>query len=156
MQNVLKGETHFIPSVLYVQSYEQTCLLNYSSSMRTIHFTNPTTSTSSPQRAMSCLQTSASGRNSGATFSPAMTESQWKERQTISHHPATSPMYAKANFTFVTKKKKCLPKCTQCFDTFCFTFRLVQQCNKIPEERRFALPLKSVYMRQIDHMVGLF
>uniref|UniRef100_A0A672ZQM1 alpha-1,2-Mannosidase n=1 Tax=Sphaeramia orbicularis TaxID=375764 RepID=A0A672ZQM1_9TELE len=29
-------------------------------------------------------------------------------------------------------------------------------CNRIPEERRYALPLKSVYMRQIDHMVGLF
>uniref|UniRef100_A0A3B3CYQ7 alpha-1,2-Mannosidase n=1 Tax=Oryzias melastigma TaxID=30732 RepID=A0A3B3CYQ7_ORYME len=31
-----------------------------------------------------------------------------------------------------------------------------QQCNRIPVEQRFALPLKSVYMRQIDHMVGLF
>uniref|UniRef100_A0A8C6SZY9 alpha-1,2-Mannosidase n=1 Tax=Neogobius melanostomus TaxID=47308 RepID=A0A8C6SZY9_9GOBI len=30
------------------------------------------------------------------------------------------------------------------------------QCNRIPEEQRYALPLKSVYMRQIDHMVGLF
>uniref|UniRef100_A0A3B3WX79 alpha-1,2-Mannosidase n=1 Tax=Poecilia mexicana TaxID=48701 RepID=A0A3B3WX79_9TELE len=30
------------------------------------------------------------------------------------------------------------------------------QCNRIPEERRYALPLKSVYMRQIDHMVGVF
>ncbi|XP_012728793.2 ER degradation-enhancing alpha-mannosidase-like protein 1 isoform X1 [Fundulus heteroclitus] len=29
-------------------------------------------------------------------------------------------------------------------------------CNRIPEERRYALPLKSVYMRQIDHMVGVF
>uniref|UniRef100_A0A087X2J9 alpha-1,2-Mannosidase n=1 Tax=Poecilia formosa TaxID=48698 RepID=A0A087X2J9_POEFO len=29
------------------------------------------------------------------------------------------------------------------------------QCNRIPEERRYALPLKSVYMRQIDHMVGV-
>ncbi|KAJ0023872.1 hypothetical protein NQD34_003771 [Periophthalmus magnuspinnatus] len=29
-------------------------------------------------------------------------------------------------------------------------------CDRIPEERRYALPLKSVYMRQIDHMVGLF
>ncbi|KAK7916540.1 hypothetical protein WMY93_012301 [Mugilogobius chulae] len=29
-------------------------------------------------------------------------------------------------------------------------------CNRIPEERRYALPLKSVYMRQIDNMVGLF
>lgn len=29
-------------------------------------------------------------------------------------------------------------------------------CNRIPEEQRYALPLKSVYMRQIDHMVGLF
>ncbi|XP_031424138.1 ER degradation-enhancing alpha-mannosidase-like protein 1 isoform X2 [Clupea harengus] len=28
-------------------------------------------------------------------------------------------------------------------------------CDRIPEERRFGLPLKSVYMRQIDHMVGL-
>ncbi|KAF3856211.1 hypothetical protein F7725_016934, partial [Dissostichus mawsoni] len=25
-------------------------------------------------------------------------------------------------------------------------------CNRIPEERRYTLPLKSVYMRQIDHM----
>ncbi|KAM3878574.1 ER degradation-enhancing alpha-mannosidase-like protein 1 [Diretmus argenteus] len=32
----------------------------------------------------------------------------------------------------------------------------VSNCDRIPEERRFALPLKSVYMRQIDHMVGLF
>lgn len=30
------------------------------------------------------------------------------------------------------------------------------QCNRIPEERRYTLPLKSVYMKQIDHMVGLF
>uniref|UniRef100_A0A8C9ZTM0 alpha-1,2-Mannosidase n=1 Tax=Sander lucioperca TaxID=283035 RepID=A0A8C9ZTM0_SANLU len=29
-------------------------------------------------------------------------------------------------------------------------------CNRIPEERRYTLPLKSVYMRQIDNMVGLF
>uniref|UniRef100_A0A667X0P7 alpha-1,2-Mannosidase n=1 Tax=Myripristis murdjan TaxID=586833 RepID=A0A667X0P7_9TELE len=29
-------------------------------------------------------------------------------------------------------------------------------CDRIPVERRYALPLKSVYMRQIDHMVGLF
>ncbi|XP_072308608.1 ER degradation-enhancing alpha-mannosidase-like protein 1 [Eucyclogobius newberryi] len=29
-------------------------------------------------------------------------------------------------------------------------------CDRIPEERRYALPLKSVYMRQIDNMVGLF
>lgn len=29
-------------------------------------------------------------------------------------------------------------------------------CDRISEERRYALPLKSVYMRQIDHMVGLF
>ncbi|OCT83305.1 hypothetical protein XELAEV_18025842mg [Xenopus laevis] len=28
-------------------------------------------------------------------------------------------------------------------------------CYRVPEERRFALPLKSVYMRQIDQMVGL-
>ncbi|XP_006630750.1 ER degradation-enhancing alpha-mannosidase-like protein 1 [Lepisosteus oculatus] len=28
-------------------------------------------------------------------------------------------------------------------------------CNRIPDERRYALPLKSVYMRQIDQMVGL-
>ncbi|KAM6980058.1 ER degradation-enhancing alpha-mannosidase-like protein 1 [Aplochiton taeniatus] len=28
-------------------------------------------------------------------------------------------------------------------------------CERIPEERRYTLPLKSVYMRQIDHMVGL-
>ncbi|XP_070759044.1 ER degradation-enhancing alpha-mannosidase-like protein 1 isoform X2 [Enoplosus armatus] len=32
----------------------------------------------------------------------------------------------------------------------------ISNCNKIPEERRYTLPLKSVYMRQIDHMVGLF
>eukprot|EP00066_Takifugu_rubripes_P022985 XP_011612251.1 PREDICTED: ER degradation-enhancing alpha-mannosidase-like protein 1 isoform X3 [Takifugu rubripes] len=30
------------------------------------------------------------------------------------------------------------------------------QCNRIPEEQRYALPLKSIYMKQIDHMVGLF
>ncbi|XP_048873424.1 ER degradation-enhancing alpha-mannosidase-like protein 1 isoform X2 [Brienomyrus brachyistius] len=28
-------------------------------------------------------------------------------------------------------------------------------CNRIPDERRYALPLKSVYMKQIDQMVGL-
>ncbi|CAH2312693.1 ER degradation-enhancing alpha-mannosidase 1, partial [Pelobates cultripes] len=27
-------------------------------------------------------------------------------------------------------------------------------CNRVPEERRFSLPLKSVYMRQIDQMGG--
>ncbi|XP_024126734.1 ER degradation-enhancing alpha-mannosidase-like protein 1 isoform X2 [Oryzias melastigma] len=32
----------------------------------------------------------------------------------------------------------------------------ISNCNRIPVEQRFALPLKSVYMRQIDHMVGLF
>ncbi|XP_014021636.1 ER degradation-enhancing alpha-mannosidase-like protein 1 isoform X2 [Salmo salar] len=31
-----------------------------------------------------------------------------------------------------------------------------EKCDRIPEERRYSLPLKSVYMRQIDHMVGLF
>ncbi|KAM8929941.1 ER degradation-enhancing alpha-mannosidase-like protein 1 isoform 2-T2 [Pelodytes ibericus] len=28
-------------------------------------------------------------------------------------------------------------------------------CHRVPAERRFSLPLKSVYMRQIDQMVGL-
>ncbi|XP_018418050.1 PREDICTED: ER degradation-enhancing alpha-mannosidase-like protein 1 [Nanorana parkeri] len=28
-------------------------------------------------------------------------------------------------------------------------------CYRVPEERRYSLPLKSVYMRQIDQMVGL-
>ncbi|XP_016795827.1 ER degradation-enhancing alpha-mannosidase-like protein 1 isoform X2 [Pan troglodytes] len=28
-------------------------------------------------------------------------------------------------------------------------------CNRVPDERRYFLPLKSVYMRQIDQMVGL-
>ncbi|XP_064422358.1 ER degradation-enhancing alpha-mannosidase-like protein 1 [Latimeria chalumnae] len=28
-------------------------------------------------------------------------------------------------------------------------------CNRVPDERRYALPLKSIYMRQIDQMVGL-
>uniref|UniRef100_A0A8C9S7D2 alpha-1,2-Mannosidase n=1 Tax=Scleropages formosus TaxID=113540 RepID=A0A8C9S7D2_SCLFO len=32
---------------------------------------------------------------------------------------------------------------------------LKRTCDRIPDERRYALPLKSVYMRQIDHMVGL-
>ncbi|XP_061730614.1 ER degradation-enhancing alpha-mannosidase-like protein 1 [Nerophis ophidion] len=39
-----------------------------------------------------------------------------------------------------------------------FNEQLVQNasnCNRIPEARRYTLPLKSVYMRQIDHMVGL-
>uniref|UniRef100_A0A672T4P8 alpha-1,2-Mannosidase n=1 Tax=Sinocyclocheilus grahami TaxID=75366 RepID=A0A672T4P8_SINGR len=31
----------------------------------------------------------------------------------------------------------------------------ISNCERIPEERRYGLPLKSVYMRQIDHMVGL-
>lgn len=34
--------------------------------------------------------------------------------------------------------------------------RNISNCNRIPEERRYTLPLKSIYMRQIDHMVGLF
>ncbi|XP_057560844.1 ER degradation-enhancing alpha-mannosidase-like protein 1 isoform X3 [Hippopotamus amphibius kiboko] len=29
------------------------------------------------------------------------------------------------------------------------------QCNRVPDERRYSLPLKSIYMRQIDQMVGL-
>ncbi|XP_072276557.1 ER degradation-enhancing alpha-mannosidase-like protein 1 [Pyxicephalus adspersus] len=28
-------------------------------------------------------------------------------------------------------------------------------CHRVPEERRYSLPLKSIYMRQIDQMVGL-
>ncbi|CAI5767491.1 degradation-enhancing alpha-mannosidase 1 [Podarcis lilfordi] len=28
-------------------------------------------------------------------------------------------------------------------------------CNRVPDERRYLLPLKSIYMRQIDQMVGL-
>lgn len=28
-------------------------------------------------------------------------------------------------------------------------------CNRVPDERRYLLPLKSNYMRQIDRMVGL-
>lgn len=35
-------------------------------------------------------------------------------------------------------------------------FYLTLQCDRIPEERRYALPLKSIYMKQIDHMVGLY
>ncbi|XP_051996868.1 ER degradation-enhancing alpha-mannosidase-like protein 1 isoform X1 [Xyrauchen texanus] len=31
----------------------------------------------------------------------------------------------------------------------------ISNCERIPEERRYGLPLKSMYMRQIDHMVGL-
>uniref|UniRef100_A0A8C1WCE7 alpha-1,2-Mannosidase n=1 Tax=Cyprinus carpio TaxID=7962 RepID=A0A8C1WCE7_CYPCA len=31
----------------------------------------------------------------------------------------------------------------------------ISNCERIPEERRYSLPLKSIYMRQIDHMVGL-
>uniref|UniRef100_A0A3Q2UTY8 alpha-1,2-Mannosidase n=3 Tax=Haplochromini TaxID=319058 RepID=A0A3Q2UTY8_HAPBU len=34
--------------------------------------------------------------------------------------------------------------------------RNISNCNRIPEERRYTLPLKSIYMRQIDHMVGVF
>lgn len=37
-------------------------------------------------------------------------------------------------------------------------FRLANSstnCNRVPDHRRFALPLKSMYMKQIDHMVGL-
>nr|XP_057929518.1 ER degradation-enhancing alpha-mannosidase-like protein 1 [Doryrhamphus excisus] len=33
--------------------------------------------------------------------------------------------------------------------------RNTSNCIRIPEARRYTLPLKSVYMRQIDHMVGL-
>lgn len=33
---------------------------------------------------------------------------------------------------------------------------LFWQCNRIPEEQRYALPMKSIYMKQIDRMVGLF
>ncbi|KAK2504387.1 hypothetical protein MC885_003198 [Smutsia gigantea] len=28
-------------------------------------------------------------------------------------------------------------------------------CSRVPDERRFSLPLKSIYMQQIDQMVGL-
>ncbi|XP_006897140.1 PREDICTED: ER degradation-enhancing alpha-mannosidase-like protein 1 [Elephantulus edwardii] len=35
------------------------------------------------------------------------------------------------------------------------TINSSSNCNRVPEERRYALPLKSVYMRQIDQMVGL-
>ncbi|KAJ1110562.1 hypothetical protein NDU88_007912 [Pleurodeles waltl] len=28
-------------------------------------------------------------------------------------------------------------------------------CNRVPDERRYSLPLKSIYMRQIDQMVGV-
>ncbi|XP_015265066.1 PREDICTED: ER degradation-enhancing alpha-mannosidase-like protein 1 [Gekko japonicus] len=31
----------------------------------------------------------------------------------------------------------------------------ISNCNRVPDERRYLLPLKSVYMRQIDQMVGL-
>ncbi|KAJ8378960.1 hypothetical protein AAFF_G00232540 [Aldrovandia affinis] len=31
----------------------------------------------------------------------------------------------------------------------------ISYCERIPDERRYSLPLKSVYMRQIDQMVGL-
>ncbi|KAM8867870.1 ER degradation-enhancing alpha-mannosidase-like protein 1 isoform 2-T4 [Synchiropus picturatus] len=31
----------------------------------------------------------------------------------------------------------------------------ISNCDRIPEEQRFTLPLKSIYMRQIDRMVGL-
>ncbi|XP_045141564.1 ER degradation-enhancing alpha-mannosidase-like protein 1, partial [Echinops telfairi] len=30
-----------------------------------------------------------------------------------------------------------------------------KSCNRVPDERRYSLPLKSIYMRQIDQMVGL-
>ncbi|XP_054639598.1 ER degradation-enhancing alpha-mannosidase-like protein 1 [Dunckerocampus dactyliophorus] len=33
--------------------------------------------------------------------------------------------------------------------------RNTSNCIRIPEARRYTLPLKSIYMRQIDHMVGL-
>uniref|UniRef100_A0A7M4F3L8 alpha-1,2-Mannosidase n=1 Tax=Crocodylus porosus TaxID=8502 RepID=A0A7M4F3L8_CROPO len=32
---------------------------------------------------------------------------------------------------------------------------LSSNCNRVPDERRYLLPLKSIYMRQIDQMVGL-
>ncbi|XP_048345877.1 ER degradation-enhancing alpha-mannosidase-like protein 1 [Sphaerodactylus townsendi] len=31
----------------------------------------------------------------------------------------------------------------------------ISNCNRVPDERRYLLPLKSIYMRQIDQMVGL-
>lgn len=34
-------------------------------------------------------------------------------------------------------------------------FSFCYQCNRVPDERRYLLPLKSNYMRQIDRMVGL-
>lgn len=34
-------------------------------------------------------------------------------------------------------------------------FNFFSQCNRVPDERRYLLPLKSNYMRQIDRMVGL-
>lgn len=38
---------------------------------------------------------------------------------------------------------------------FLKSFKFSPQCNKVPDERRYLLPLKSNYMRQIDRMVGL-
>ncbi|KAJ7316979.1 hypothetical protein JRQ81_003141 [Phrynocephalus forsythii] len=35
------------------------------------------------------------------------------------------------------------------------TINATSNCNRVPDERRYLLPLKSVYMRQIDQMVGL-
>uniref|UniRef100_A0A6J0V623 alpha-1,2-Mannosidase n=1 Tax=Pogona vitticeps TaxID=103695 RepID=A0A6J0V623_9SAUR len=35
------------------------------------------------------------------------------------------------------------------------TINSTSNCNRVPDERRYLLPLKSIYMRQIDQMVGL-
>lgn len=80
--------------------------LNRSCLMRTIHFTSRTTSTSSPQRAMSCLLTSASGRNSGVTFFPARTECEWNEKRRMgSRSIATSPTYVLASLPVALQRR---------------------------------------------------
>lgn len=72
-----------------------------------------------------------------------------KERQTKGRHPAIPAMYGPASFIVETL---CFLKNVM-MTHFLYLFL---KCNKIPEERRYALPLKSIYMRQIDHMVGLY
>lgn len=79
------------------------------------------------------------------------------ESQTSDHHSATPAMYilTRHHFPHHMWLKNTLFFFKMCIMMLSFLLPLLQ-CNRIPEERRYTLPLKSVYMKQIDHMVGLF
>lgn len=89
------------------------------------------------------------GRVGGKRVGPQTATQQCQQR-------TAQPVSLLPVFTVVFYQKHIHMLNPQCYDAFILSLCLVRQCNRIPDERRFALPLKSVYMRQIDHMVGLF